>query len=82
MPTMQEKINKILNTYQAKHNKVVILNLSLEKSLAHAAHNLFASLRAFDRDGADIIMVQGVEEAGLGAAIMNRLRKAASKIIE
>jgi hypothetical protein len=31
--------------------------------------------------GADIAVIEGVEEKGLGLAVMNRLRKAATKII-
>ena len=43
------------------------------------AHNLFASLRAFDREGVDVIYSETFDEQGIGMALMNRLRKAAQK---
>jgi len=45
------------------------------------AKNLFTAFREFDKIGVDVIIVEGVEERGLGLAIMNRLRKASSQII-
>ena len=39
---------------------------------------LFAALRALDGLGLDIIVVEGVREQGLGVAVMDRLRRAAS----
>ena len=41
------------------------------------AADLFYLLRDFDRTCPDVILAEGVEEDGLGLAIMNRLRKAA-----
>ena len=46
-------------------------------SLEQLAGNLFYLLRDFDRSQPDIILAEGVEEKGLGLAIMNRMRKAA-----
>ncbi|BBB91498.1 MAG TPA: L-threonylcarbamoyladenylate synthase [Methylomusa anaerophila] len=40
------------------------------------AANLYTALRYFDDKAVDVIYAQGVSEAGLGLAIMNRLRKA------
>ena len=45
------------------------------------AANLYESLRTFDDLPAQIILAEGVEDNGLGVAIMNRLRKAATFII-
>ncbi|MDN5351661.1 MAG: L-threonylcarbamoyladenylate synthase [Clostridiales bacterium] len=42
------------------------------------AGRLFADLREMDALGCDLILVRGVESVGLGYAIMNRLKKAAS----
>ena len=64
-----------------QNQKVAILNLTQEKNLSDVARTLFAQLRAFDIRGVDAIIVYGVADAGLGTAIMNRLRKAASNII-
>ena len=41
------------------------------------ARGLYDALRAFDEAGATFILAEAVDEAGLGAAVMNRLRKAA-----
>ncbi|MDO8749372.1 MAG: L-threonylcarbamoyladenylate synthase [Candidatus Omnitrophota bacterium] len=40
------------------------------------AANLFSALRDFDQDQVDVIIAEGVKEEGLGAAIMDRLRRA------
>lgn len=45
--------------------------------LKNIAANLYESLRFFDNLPVEIILSEGVEDFGLGAAIMNRLRKAA-----
>jgi len=45
------------------------------------AKNLFKTFREFDALGLNIIVAEGVEESGLGLAIMNRLRKASYKIV-
>ena len=42
-----------------------------------AAKNIFKALRELDRRGVDVIIAEGIEERGLGLAVMNRLRKAA-----
>lgn len=41
------------------------------------ARELYGALRAFDEAGATAMLAETVAEAGLGAAVMNRLRKAA-----
>lgn len=43
------------------------------------AKELFAALRAVDRVGCDVIVVQGVLPTNAGLAVMNRLHKAASQ---
>ena len=42
------------------------------------ARYLFRTLRELDRRGVDVILVEEVSEEGLGSAVMDRLRKAAS----
>lgn len=54
------------------------LNLSRAGDLREAAANLFAHLRALDASGACAIAVVAVPETGLGAAINDRLRRAAA----
>ncbi len=50
-------------------------------NLLTISSNLFRDLRKFDELGIDIILAESVDENGLGKAIMNRLGKAAGKII-
>jgi L-threonylcarbamoyladenylate synthase len=42
------------------------------------ARYLFRTLRELDRAGVGVILVEGVREQGLGAAVMDRIRKASS----
>ena len=53
------------------------LNLSLTGDLAEAAANLFAALRDLDASGAAAIVVMPIPSHGLGAAINDRLTRAA-----
>ncbi|GGA42855.1 threonylcarbamoyl-AMP synthase [Paenibacillus physcomitrellae] len=45
--------------------------------LAEAAHRLYAALRRFDEQGIGFMVAEACPEEGLGAAVMNRLLKAA-----
>ncbi|MDF2960918.1 MAG: translation factor [Paenibacillus sp.] len=45
--------------------------------LESVAHGLYAALRGFDEAGVGFIVAEACPETGIGAAIMNRLRKAA-----
>jgi L-threonylcarbamoyladenylate synthase len=55
-----------------------VLNLSEEGDLIEAAANLFAYLRELDACGASAIAVTPIPDQGLGAAINDRLRRAAA----
>ncbi|MDB5047414.1 MAG: Threonylcarbamoyl-AMP synthase [Fibrobacteres bacterium] len=52
--------------------------LSSAGDLREAAANLFACLHRLDSQGLDLILAEPIAERGLGAAIMDRLRKAAA----
>jgi L-threonylcarbamoyladenylate synthase len=52
--------------------------LSQDGNLTEAAANLFAALRRLDTAGLDYVVVESVPEHGLGRAIMDRLRRAAT----
>ena len=56
----------------------VVLNLSAGGDLVEASANLFAHLRALDATGAASIAVMRVPHHGLGAAINDRLARAAA----
>ncbi|RAI42297.1 L-threonylcarbamoyladenylate synthase [Rhodoplanes roseus] len=55
-----------------------VLNLSARGDLAEAAAALFAHLRALDATGAAVIAVAPIPRHGLGAAIADRLARAAA----
>ncbi|KAH7626663.1 DHBP synthase RibB-like alpha/beta domain-containing protein [Sordaria sp. MPI-SDFR-AT-0083] len=58
-----------------------LLEIDLGDDVKRVAHGLFAALRELDRRGADVIFVEGVSDGDdIAAAVMNRLRKAASDI--
>jgi L-threonylcarbamoyladenylate synthase len=56
---------------------------TVHRLLAHSgveelARELYAALRAADDAGLDVVVVEAVEESGLGRAVMDRLRRAAA----
>jgi L-threonylcarbamoyladenylate synthase len=58
---------------------VATLNLSAQGDLTEAAANLFGHLRALDLEGARSIAVTPIPHHGLGEAINDRLRRAATR---
>ncbi|HSL93189.1 MAG TPA: L-threonylcarbamoyladenylate synthase [Bacillota bacterium] len=58
------------------------LSLGSREDLRFAAHMLYAQLRLADHAGLTVLLVEAVDDSGVGMALMNRLRKAACKIIE
>lgn len=67
-------------SFTAKYNFQDVIaqwQLSQSGSLTEAACNLFAAMREADSSGADIIIAELVPETGTGAAINDRLRRAA-----
>ncbi|KAF7558327.1 hypothetical protein G7046_g5840 [Stylonectria norvegica] len=58
-----------------------VLDIDLGRDTEGIARGLFSALREFDRRGADTIFVDGIaDQIDIAAAVMNRLRKAASEI--
>lgn len=58
-----------------------LIEISLGWQTKDIAHGLFSALRELDHRGVDIIYVEGIEDEGdIAAAVMNRLRKAATVI--
>ena len=62
---------------QSKYNGFQVKVIGKGSELNICATNLFSTLRSFDKEGFEIIIAEGLEEQGLGLAIMERLRKAA-----
>lgn len=59
-----------------KYGDFKVKSLGPSNNLALCAANLFSVLREFDREGVSVIIAEGINEEGLGVAIMDRLRKA------
>ncbi len=85
-----ERIRELAEEYRSKGYRVGVIATEevdadeffhLGKTPEEAAKNLFKALRELDRRGVDVIVAEGIEERGLGLAVMNRLRKASDEII-
>ena len=61
---------------------VAVRQLSEKGDLREAAANLFRYLREFDALDVDLIVAERVPDHGLGAAIMDRLRRAAHRQLD
>ncbi|HSF23204.1 MAG TPA: L-threonylcarbamoyladenylate synthase [Blastocatellia bacterium] len=66
------------------HTRVAIDNprfsaILLENAADEYARSIYSALRQLDEWGAGVIVVEGISEAGEGAAVMDRLRRAASE---
>jgi L-threonylcarbamoyladenylate synthase len=51
----------------------------LENSASAYARSIYAALRELDEKNVSVILAEGISEAGEGAAVMDRLRRAASE---
>ena len=80
------RIDELVDELRKKGLKVGVMAMEMHRadaffylgsSIEEVARNVFRGLRELDRRGVDVIVVEGVEEKGLGMAVMNRLRKAA-----
>lgn len=67
------------NRIEPKDKFAAICRLSERNDLREAAANLFRYLRELDELDLDLIVAERVPESGLGAAIMDRLRRAAHR---
>ena len=72
-----KKIAKIAFGTVIQGDADYIFNLSPSADIDEAARNLFAMMRQADNCGADIIFANLLPETGLGAAINDRLKRAA-----
>jgi L-threonylcarbamoyladenylate synthase len=70
------------NAARGRGHRVGILDLGDGREVARVAASLYADLRDLDTQGLDLILVRGCDsDAGLGLAIRDRLRRAASRIV-
>lgn len=91
----KQKISELIADYQ-KGNKILVLsrekipsdsapnikNVVIGSTIAEMSNAIFKEFREADKEGDDIIIVEGTKETGLGIALMNRLGKAASIIVK
>jgi len=57
----------------------VVERLSISGDLREAAANLYGAMRRLDEAGLDLIVAEALPQNGIGAAIMERLQKAAAE---
>lgn len=62
-----------------KHGKSAIISAEKPEAMAKT---LFAKLREADLKGMKVVVVEGISEEGLGVAVMNRVRRAADRIVK
>ena len=91
---IKQKIKELIHEFEGEKIAVVVTEESRDDYGVYTcvigsrmnpleiARNLFDTLRTLDRKGFTTIIFEGLEEKGLAYAIMNRLRKAATRIIE
>jgi len=58
-------------------DRLAALPAGLRGDPRSVAAGVFAALRRFDEEQVDVILAEGLDESGVGHAVMNRLRKAA-----
>ncbi len=81
-------VSSLAEHYKRKGLKVGHLNKVIEKYRSgklgsdHMAAHLYQALRELDHRGVDLIIVEETDTSGLGLAVMNRLRKAAARVLK
>lgn len=71
------------NQTKDKYAGGIVLSAGNRENIGEIASNLFKLLRKFDYLGVDLVYAEGLNEEGLGSAVMNRLYKASGyKIIK
>jgi L-threonylcarbamoyladenylate synthase len=70
------------NPIESKKNFAAVRCLSERQDVREAAANLFRYLRELDVPNIDLIVAERVPDQGLGAAIMDRLRRAAHRPVD
>jgi L-threonylcarbamoyladenylate synthase len=83
VPNRNQRIGLLAwNPVESGKNFAAVRCLSERQDLGEAAANLFRYLRELDAEDVDLIVAEQVPDRGLGAAIMDRLRRAAHPPID
>jgi L-threonylcarbamoyladenylate synthase len=72
-----ERVGCLLYRLEARDMPPSVVVTRVGGSVGDYAQGLFSALRALDKMDLDVIVVEGVQEKGLGVAVMDRLRRAA-----
>ncbi len=75
----KDKIESFKLKYQKLNKKIKIINTKNTKKFGKELFDLF---RKSDKEKVDIILISSIDQNGVGLAIMNRIKKAASKVID
>jgi len=75
----QKKAALVFGAEIAASENLACFYLSIQKNLSEAAISLFSLLRKMDESDAELLLAEWLPEEGLGRAINDRLRRAASK---
>lgn len=79
--TMQgKKVGAIFHSIQRTEFSQNKFFCYLPSDIQTISRQIFNALRTLDSQGVDVILVETVSEKGLGAAVMDRLRRAADKM--
>ncbi|MEW6502705.1 MAG: L-threonylcarbamoyladenylate synthase [Chloroflexota bacterium] len=73
-------VNEETHHYESFH-QLEVISLGSVNNLQEIGRNLFAGLRTLEQAGVEVILTTDFGEEGLGLAIRDRLRRAASQII-
>lgn len=97
LPAVIETIGRLAEEYRRSGQRVgvlaaketadcyagnTVITVGSRNKPATIAAGLYAALREFDATPVEIILAEGYERTGLGLAIMNRLAKAAVKVVQ
>lgn len=78
--TSGEKVGVLLKDSTASELNIES-NFKLGETIEEIAGKLYEALRSFENTNYDIIIIESFKEEGLGIAVMDRLTRAATKII-
>ena len=83
----RQMLNRLARYYRRKGFAIGLLNISIQHRLKNSADPeklaamFYSYLRRMDAAGVDIIIAEEVSLSGIGLAVMNRLKKAATRVL-
>jgi len=69
------------DAFESQMTGIMVIRLGAEKDLPQIARSLYASIHKLDDQGVDVIVARSFSEQGLGLAINDRLKRAASQVV-